>query len=348
MKGRLYDPDAGRFLTADPIVQAPFWSQGLNRYAYVFNSPLNYVDPSGFSAIDQYFEGSEDWDTGQQITGYGGPIVATGLAAYAAYSIVSSASASASASVSAAGASAAGSSAGSSGFGANPANAAGGAGASTIITLWNAFKPAIRFTPQTPSAAPTAAGDARYAHNAVGENRGGVYNQVRSPPTGPDRRLACYPECLPNPNDAFPDTPAGRAMKREYYRGYQAVGDILTLVGGAVRSMAARAAARIAARAGVPLARAIETGLVKEGGKLAQVLGGIEKGYAAAGPKNALDALGLVKRATSAVGLEPGVATVGKAGEIVLQNVGGVTTTLGTNGSILVQRGSDVLLHLVP
>lgn len=87
---------------------------------------------------------------------------------------------------------------------------------------------------------------------------------------------------------------------------------------------------------------------MKQGGKLAQVLGGIEKGYAAAGPKNALEALGVVKNATSAVGLEPGVATVGKAGEIVLQNVGGVTTTLGTNGSILVQRGSDVLLHLVP
>jgi hypothetical protein len=33
MKGRVYDPLAGRFLSADPIVQAPHWSQGLNRYA---------------------------------------------------------------------------------------------------------------------------------------------------------------------------------------------------------------------------------------------------------------------------------------------------------------------------
>ncbi len=48
MKGRIYDPSVGRFLTADPIVQRPYWSQGLNRYAYVFNSPLNNVDPSGF------------------------------------------------------------------------------------------------------------------------------------------------------------------------------------------------------------------------------------------------------------------------------------------------------------
>ena len=96
------------------------------------------------------------------------------------------------------------------------------------------------------------------------------------------------------------------------------------------------------------VARAIEQGLVKEGGKLSQVLSGIESGFGASGPKSAMEALGIVKNATSAVGLEPGVATLGKGGEILLQNVGGISTTLGTNGSILVQRGSDVLLHLVP
>src|SRR6187402_2716363 len=52
MKGRVYDPLAGRFLTADPVMQAPFWSQGLNRYSYVFNNPINNTDPSGFSAAD--------------------------------------------------------------------------------------------------------------------------------------------------------------------------------------------------------------------------------------------------------------------------------------------------------
>jgi hypothetical protein len=30
------------------MVQAPFSTQGLNGYSYVFNSPLNFVDPSGF------------------------------------------------------------------------------------------------------------------------------------------------------------------------------------------------------------------------------------------------------------------------------------------------------------
>ena len=46
----MYDPLAGRFLTADPVMQAPFWSQGLNRYSYVFNNPVNNTDPSGFVA----------------------------------------------------------------------------------------------------------------------------------------------------------------------------------------------------------------------------------------------------------------------------------------------------------
>ncbi|RKH68732.1 RHS repeat-associated core domain-containing protein [Corallococcus aberystwythensis] len=50
MGGRLYDPRAGRFLSADPFVSAPFSSQGHNRYSYVFNNPLSMTDPSGFTA----------------------------------------------------------------------------------------------------------------------------------------------------------------------------------------------------------------------------------------------------------------------------------------------------------
>jgi RHS repeat-associated protein len=50
MKGRIYDPLAGRFTTADPVMQAPSWSQGLNRYSYVFNDPVNNIDPGGFEA----------------------------------------------------------------------------------------------------------------------------------------------------------------------------------------------------------------------------------------------------------------------------------------------------------
>ncbi len=50
MNGRVYDPELGRFLSPDPLVQAPGNSQSWNRYSYVFNSPLSYTDPSGYSA----------------------------------------------------------------------------------------------------------------------------------------------------------------------------------------------------------------------------------------------------------------------------------------------------------
>jgi RHS repeat-associated protein len=49
MNGRVYHPVVGRFISADPFVQAPFNTQSLNRYSYVFNNPLSFVDPSGFS-----------------------------------------------------------------------------------------------------------------------------------------------------------------------------------------------------------------------------------------------------------------------------------------------------------
>jgi RHS repeat-associated protein len=48
MNGRVYDPQLGRFLSADPFVQAPHTTQGRNRYSYVADNPLRYIDPSGF------------------------------------------------------------------------------------------------------------------------------------------------------------------------------------------------------------------------------------------------------------------------------------------------------------
>lgn len=50
MNGRVYDPELGRFLTPDPLVQAPTFSQSWNRYSYVWNNPLRFTDPSGYSA----------------------------------------------------------------------------------------------------------------------------------------------------------------------------------------------------------------------------------------------------------------------------------------------------------
>jgi RHS repeat-associated protein len=47
MNGRVYDPILGRFLSPDNYIQAPEYSQSLNRYSYCLNNPLVYTDPSG-------------------------------------------------------------------------------------------------------------------------------------------------------------------------------------------------------------------------------------------------------------------------------------------------------------
>ena len=47
MNARLYDPLLGRFLSPDPYVQMPDFSQSFNRYSYCLNNPLKYTDPSG-------------------------------------------------------------------------------------------------------------------------------------------------------------------------------------------------------------------------------------------------------------------------------------------------------------
>ncbi len=44
---RYYDPELGRFIQPDTIIQAPFDPQSLNRYSYCRNNPINYTDPSG-------------------------------------------------------------------------------------------------------------------------------------------------------------------------------------------------------------------------------------------------------------------------------------------------------------
>lgn len=60
MRGRMYDPAIGRFLTADPLVKNVQNSQNWNRYSYVSNSPLNAIDPSGFG---------ENWGIGMSEPG---------------------------------------------------------------------------------------------------------------------------------------------------------------------------------------------------------------------------------------------------------------------------------------
>ena len=47
MNARLYDPQVGRFLSPDPYIQAPDFTQSYNRYSYALNNPLKYTDKSG-------------------------------------------------------------------------------------------------------------------------------------------------------------------------------------------------------------------------------------------------------------------------------------------------------------
>jgi RHS repeat-associated protein len=49
---RYYDPVLGRWSQPDSIVPSAQGSQGFDRYAYVNNSPLRFIDPSGHSFWD--------------------------------------------------------------------------------------------------------------------------------------------------------------------------------------------------------------------------------------------------------------------------------------------------------
>lgn len=53
MKGRVYDPRVKRFLSSDPLLNDYYNLQSYNRYSYVLNNPLRYVDPTGFTEEDK-------------------------------------------------------------------------------------------------------------------------------------------------------------------------------------------------------------------------------------------------------------------------------------------------------
>ena len=53
MNGRVQDAVTGRFLSADPYVTEPGNTQNFNRYSYVYNNPLTFTDPSGFSCFGE-------------------------------------------------------------------------------------------------------------------------------------------------------------------------------------------------------------------------------------------------------------------------------------------------------
>jgi RHS repeat-associated protein len=50
LRARAYDPDSGRFLSADTVQPNAPGTQGYNRYAYVANNPTTWTDPTGHMA----------------------------------------------------------------------------------------------------------------------------------------------------------------------------------------------------------------------------------------------------------------------------------------------------------
>ncbi len=71
MNARIYDPQLGRFLSADSIVQNAGDLQSYNRYSYCGNNPLCRIDPSGHSWLSSAFKGVGDF-----FSKYWKPIVA--------------------------------------------------------------------------------------------------------------------------------------------------------------------------------------------------------------------------------------------------------------------------------
>jgi RHS repeat-associated protein len=56
MHARYYHPSLGRFISADTIVPGAANPQAFNRYSWVFNNPLVYVDPSGHDPLDDQWQ----------------------------------------------------------------------------------------------------------------------------------------------------------------------------------------------------------------------------------------------------------------------------------------------------
>ncbi len=52
MRGRMYDPRLGRFMSVDPIIENAINAQTWNSYSYVQNRPLTAVDPTGLGSSD--------------------------------------------------------------------------------------------------------------------------------------------------------------------------------------------------------------------------------------------------------------------------------------------------------
>jgi RHS repeat-associated protein len=63
---RYYDADIGRFITADTVKGDITDPLSLNRYSYVKNNPMKYIDPSGNQEANILITDMGDWSLGDE------------------------------------------------------------------------------------------------------------------------------------------------------------------------------------------------------------------------------------------------------------------------------------------
>jgi RHS repeat-associated protein len=60
MNARYYDPQLGRFISADSLIPSLFNPQALNRYSYVNNNPISNMDPTGHQSCSEFGSNCEE------------------------------------------------------------------------------------------------------------------------------------------------------------------------------------------------------------------------------------------------------------------------------------------------
>jgi hypothetical protein len=136
------------------------------------------------------------------------------------------------------------------------------------------------------------------------------------------------------------------------------VAPVIEPLAGAVSAEEAAAAATaagldaafIASEAGSEVVSAeatIAAGTV--GPKLGSILSAMQSAFEASSPTSAFDAISAVSQAVANIGYELGTRIgLTAAGSMVFQQFGGVNTFIFANGQVLVVRGPQVLLNLIP
>ncbi|MCG3212508.1 MAG: hypothetical protein FOGNACKC_06178 [Anaerolineae bacterium] len=77
LRARTYNPETGRFLQSDPVMGDPAQPRSLHHYAYAFNNPVNFTDPSGLMPAGLYNRSAGGGSVappqsyrGQQVSGF--------------------------------------------------------------------------------------------------------------------------------------------------------------------------------------------------------------------------------------------------------------------------------------